>query len=138
MVFEEMAELQKELSKHLRGKDNIDEIAEEIADVEIMLEQMKMLFDVEDRVGQYKSHKINRLNDRINEYIFRKKAIRVAPIAESPIADPKAPIEHKPKNKPLVDMGIEVDLSKNTEINQRLIEEVNKNLSKLGAMSGRS
>lgn len=43
MVFEEMSELQKELCKHLRGKDNLPEIAEEIADVEIMLAQMKSI-----------------------------------------------------------------------------------------------
>ena len=40
MVFEEMSELQKELCKHARGKDNREAIAEEIADVQIMLEQM--------------------------------------------------------------------------------------------------
>ncbi len=33
MVFEEMSELQKELCKHARGKDNREAIAEEIADV---------------------------------------------------------------------------------------------------------
>lgn len=48
MVFEEMAELQKELCKWLRGNTDAAEryrIAEEIADVEIMLAQMKLLFD---------------------------------------------------------------------------------------------
>ena len=33
MVFEEMAELQKELCKHARGANNKEYIAEEIADV---------------------------------------------------------------------------------------------------------
>ena len=33
MVFEEMSELQKELCKHARGKDNREAIVEEIADV---------------------------------------------------------------------------------------------------------
>jgi len=37
MVFEEMAELQKELCKALRGKENRIEIAEELADVAIRL-----------------------------------------------------------------------------------------------------
>ena len=150
MVFEEVAELQKALSKHLRGEDNIDHIAEEIADVEIMLEQMKMLFDVEDRVGQHKGEKINRLNDRINEYIFRRRTMK-APIIESPIASPIAPIKYEPKNKPVVDMGIEVDmeemkksLSSGNTVND-LVEEAlkkarqfDRNLSKLGAMSNRS
>ena len=40
IFFEEMSELQKELCKHDRGKDNREAIAEEIADVQIMLEQM--------------------------------------------------------------------------------------------------
>lgn len=36
MIFEEMSELQKELCKHARGKDNWGAIADEIADVLIM------------------------------------------------------------------------------------------------------
>jgi ubiquinone biosynthesis protein UbiJ len=67
MVFEEMAELQKELSKHLRGKENRTEIAEEIADVEIMLEQMKLIYDTEDEVEKVKKHKIQRLAERLNK-----------------------------------------------------------------------
>ena len=47
MGFEEMSELQKELCKHARGKDNREAIAEEIADVQIMLEQMMILHDCE-------------------------------------------------------------------------------------------
>ena len=43
MVFEDMSELQKELCKRARGKDNREAIAEEIADVQIMLEQMMIL-----------------------------------------------------------------------------------------------
>ena len=42
VCMEEMAELTKELSKNLRGQDNAAHIAEEIADVEIMLEQLKL------------------------------------------------------------------------------------------------
>lgn len=45
IVMEEMAELQKELCKHSRGADNRTAIAEEIADVQIMLEQMMILHD---------------------------------------------------------------------------------------------
>lgn len=44
VMMEEMSELQKELCKYLRGRGSFEHIAEEIADVEIMLEQMKMLF----------------------------------------------------------------------------------------------
>ncbi len=65
ITFEEMAELQKELSKYLRGKENITEIAEEIADVTIMLEQMKLLFNIEDIVKDYKNQKLRRLEERL-------------------------------------------------------------------------
>ena len=47
MVFEEMAELQKELCKYLRNGESdeaVCRVAEELADVEIMLDQMKLLF----------------------------------------------------------------------------------------------
>ena len=67
MVFEEMAELQKELCKSLRGKENRIEIAEEMADVEIMLEQMKILYNAENLVESNKKYKLKRLADRVGE-----------------------------------------------------------------------
>lgn len=65
MVFEEMAELQKELCKHARGANNKEYIAEEIADVLIVLEQMIVLHECEDLVFQYKQEKKNRLEQRL-------------------------------------------------------------------------
>lgn len=68
MVFEEMSELQKELCKFLRGKDDgktIAHIAEEIADVEIMLDQMILLFDIADYVADFRESKVLRLADRL-------------------------------------------------------------------------
>lgn len=67
MVFEEMAELQKELCKHSRGTDNRESIAEEIADVQIMLEQMIELHGCENAVLCYKRHKLERLAERIEK-----------------------------------------------------------------------
>ena len=61
MVFEEMAELQKELCKAARGRDNREQIAEEIADVEIMLEQMKVLHGCAEAVAAYRKSKLRRL-----------------------------------------------------------------------------
>ena len=61
MVFEETAELQKELCKHARGKDNREAIAEEIADVEIMLGQMKILHDCTEAAAAYRESKLRRL-----------------------------------------------------------------------------
>lgn len=65
MLLEEMSELQKEVCKHWRGRDNLDAIAEEIADVEIMLEQMKMIFHCSDAVALYRAAKLDRLRRRI-------------------------------------------------------------------------
>lgn len=67
MMFEEMSELQKELCKRSRGADNIDSIAEEIADVEIMLEQMKILHDCKGGVSYHKLRKLERLADWLAE-----------------------------------------------------------------------
>lgn len=67
VTMEEMSELQKELCKYLRGKYSPASIAEEIADVEIMLEQMKMLFCRADDVRSVRGRKIERLRERIEE-----------------------------------------------------------------------
>lgn len=62
MVFEEMSELQKELCKSLRGEKNLrKKIGEEIADVEIMLGQMKVLYGIKNWVNKAKQCKIERL-----------------------------------------------------------------------------
>lgn len=74
MVFEEMSELQKELCKHARGKDNREEIAEEIADVLIMLDQMMILYDCESLVARFRELKIERLEQRIREMEGRKES----------------------------------------------------------------
>lgn len=66
MVFEEMSELQKELCKYLRGRGSFEHIAEEIADVEIMLEQMKMLFCCADEVRDVRRRKVERLKERLD------------------------------------------------------------------------
>ena len=66
MVFEEMSELQKELCKYLRGKYSPENIAEEIADVEIMLEQMKMLLCCTDAVRNERRRKVERLKARLD------------------------------------------------------------------------
>ena len=65
MVIEEMAELQKEICKFWRGKDNKDQIAEEVADLEIMLAQLKMIFGIEADTTAYKVAKMKRLSERL-------------------------------------------------------------------------
>lgn len=67
MMFEEMSELQKELCKNARGKRNALDIAEEIADVQIMLEQMIILHDCRQEVEDWKTIKLLRLRRRIDD-----------------------------------------------------------------------
>ena len=65
VAIEEMSELTKELCKYKRGAQNFKQIAEEIADVEIMMEQLKIMFDCHRQVEVYKEDKIKRLDERI-------------------------------------------------------------------------
>ncbi len=67
MLLEEMAELQKEICKAWRGKQNTAEIAEEVADVEIMLEQIKLIFRIGDAVDAYRTAKLERLQLRLQD-----------------------------------------------------------------------
>ena len=62
--IEELSELQKELCKYLRDKTNIRNISEEIADVEIMLEQLKLIFENETPVSIEKEYKLARTYER--------------------------------------------------------------------------
>ena len=64
-----MAELTKELCKAARGANNLDALVEEIADVTIMLEQLRILFGVNDDVGSMMDYKVLRLAARIRETI---------------------------------------------------------------------
>ncbi len=65
MAIEEMSELTKELCKNGRGQENTTHIAEEIADVEIVLQQMVMLFDCAGQVETFRRYKLERLAERI-------------------------------------------------------------------------
>ncbi len=67
VAIEEMSELTKELCKNGRGQENTTHIAEEIADVEIMLRQMVMLFDCAGQVETFRRYKLERLAERIKE-----------------------------------------------------------------------
>lgn len=58
--IEEMAELTVELSKCLNAKNSKGNVFEELADVEIMLEQMRLCFDWT-KVAGFKAEKLDRL-----------------------------------------------------------------------------
>lgn len=68
VAMEELAELQKEISKHLRGEDNLDRMAEEIADVRIMLEQLMMAFHLRGNVEDWIARKMDRLRNRLDDH----------------------------------------------------------------------
>lgn len=67
IAMEEMAELTKELSKFLRGAHNEGAIAEEIADVRIMLDQLEIMFDCAGTAALYELAKVERLRKRLEE-----------------------------------------------------------------------
>ena len=67
IAMEEMAELTKELSKNLRGDHKEDAIAEEIADVRIMLDHLEIMFDCAGAAALYESAKVERLRKRLEE-----------------------------------------------------------------------
>ncbi|MDR3289914.1 MAG: hypothetical protein LBT02_01370 [Rickettsiales bacterium] len=63
MLFEEMAEFQKEICKNINRKaENVKEITEEMGDVIIVLEQMRVLFGInDDDLQKTIDYKVNRL-----------------------------------------------------------------------------
>ena len=68
-VIEEMSELTKEILKNInRKKDNIAELIEETADVEIMLEQLKCCYDIKEEVENYKAQKLLKIEKRLDEW----------------------------------------------------------------------
>ena len=65
VAMEEMGELIQQISKELRGKGDIDHLAEEIADVQIMLDQLCIMHDCSFKVAEIKAAKVARLRDRL-------------------------------------------------------------------------
>ena len=61
MVIEEMSELTKELCKELRERGDIEHIADELADVEITLAQLKLIYGIRQAVEEHKDFKLRRL-----------------------------------------------------------------------------
>lgn len=66
-VIEEMSELTKELAKEINGEGNIAHLAEEIADVYVMLEQLIIIVDISiGLIDDIAREKITRTLNRIN------------------------------------------------------------------------
>lgn len=70
VVIEELSELVKAISKYVRGEKNLDLVAEEIADVEIMLEQSMVWLESEGydttKIDEFKSIKLRRLRKKLD------------------------------------------------------------------------
>lgn len=65
VAIEEMGELTKELTKELRDMGNYEHIAEEMADVEICLAMLKIIYDNAEKVKEWKAKKLKRLEDNL-------------------------------------------------------------------------
>jgi len=70
MMFEEMAELTKALCKLDRSKNSPEDtlnVCEEITDVEIVLEQMKLIFRNDDYRASIRNQKLERLKEKVEK-----------------------------------------------------------------------
>ena len=66
VFVEEVSELIKEISKAVRHKPDSKKIAEEVADVEIAIELVKIIFNLEQKqIEEIKRIKLDRLKRRL-------------------------------------------------------------------------
>lgn len=67
MVIEECSELTKEICKFKRDRNNREQIVEELSDVLNMIEQLKLMFDIDDsEIQTYMDAKLLRLEEKLN------------------------------------------------------------------------
>lgn len=66
VAIEEMSELQKELTKFLRGNGKKKHLTEEVADALIMITQIQIIYGISDEdVREVMDYKLNRLRERV-------------------------------------------------------------------------
>lgn len=65
VALEELSEVQKEICKAMRGNINLDHLAEEIADATIMLEQVRLMYGLNELVCKKMDEKVKRLEERL-------------------------------------------------------------------------
>lgn len=65
VAVEELSEAQKEICKQLRDEGNLEHLAEEVADATIVLEQLRVMFNINESVCRYMDEKVQRLADRV-------------------------------------------------------------------------
>lgn len=66
-LFEEIGEFMEALCKCADGRDKVLHLAEEIADVSIMLDQMAFRFGCDAEVERMRRYKLRRLEQKIEE-----------------------------------------------------------------------
>ena len=66
-VIEELSELSVEVAKMINGHENEERLVDEISDVEIMIEQLKLMYGLTKKVYRRKEYKKERLEKKINE-----------------------------------------------------------------------
>lgn len=65
VAIEELSEVTKEVCKMKRGDGSVGRLAEEIADATIVLEQLRLIYGVNDEVCAFMDQKISRLEKNI-------------------------------------------------------------------------
>lgn len=61
VAMEELSEAQKEICKMLRNQGSLDHLAEEVADATIVLEQVRLIYGINDQVNKKMDEKVERL-----------------------------------------------------------------------------
>ena len=65
-AVEEMSELTKEIMKSFRpGETTLEKLAEECGDTLITLEQLRMIFNMNDMVCEYMDQKVEKLAEKV-------------------------------------------------------------------------
>ena len=67
VAIEELSECAKEICKVLRNKEDLEHLAEEIADATICLEQMRLFFGLNEKVCEYMDAKVLRLDESMRK-----------------------------------------------------------------------
>lgn len=68
ITVEELSELQKEVTKQLRNEGKVENLIEEMADVYIVMEYLKLIFAINDEdIKTEIAFKIDRLMSRLGE-----------------------------------------------------------------------
>ena len=72
MLVEECAELIVAVNHFKRNRITQDQLISELADVEIMLDQMRIIFNENGDIDSAKEGKLERLQETVNRYTHKK------------------------------------------------------------------